>query len=103
MGMFDYINYEGKEYQTRHTPAQLLDHYEIKSDGTLWHENYDLEIIPDETAVFKQRWEYNNKRWEFCEKFIGEIRFYRALDADDWEEYSAYFKDGKMREINQIG
>jgi hypothetical protein len=103
MGMFDNIKYEGNEYQTKDTPAQLLDYYEIRADGTLWHQEYDLVIIPDEDALLKQRWNYENKRWEFCEDFIGEIRFYRALDSDNWEEYSAYFKDGKLREINQIG
>lgn len=100
--MFDHIHYEGKEYQTRDTPAQLLDHYEIKSNGELWHKNYDVEIIEDDNYFLKYRWEHKNERWEFCNKFIGEIRFYRALDADDWEEYSAYFKDGKLREINLI-
>ena len=53
MGMFDYINcsilfdnpkWNGLEFQTKNTPSQSLDLYEIRTDGTLWHLEYDTEI-----------------------------------------------------------
>ena len=43
MGMFDYITYKGNKYQTRDTPSQTLDNYEIREDGTLWHNTYCME------------------------------------------------------------
>ena len=104
MGMFDYVRYNGHQYQTKDTPAQLLDHYEIREDGTLWHTAYDTEWVEDETYFLKAYLRQFNEREEFCENFIGEIRFYRHLDKTYkiWEEYSAYFVKGQMREIHKI-
>lgn len=102
MGMLDYIHYKGKEYQSRTTPAQLCDEYEIKSDNTLWYEDYELEVIDDGQSIFGPRWEKKNKRWVFCEDFTGEIRFYRAIDADKWEELTAYFINGKTESVNEL-
>lgn len=104
MGMFDYIRYSGHDYQTKDTPAQLLDHYEIREDGTLWHTAYDTEWVEDENYLLKAYLRQFNEREEFCADFIGEIRFYRHLDKKhtQWEEFSAYFVNGKMRELHQI-
>lgn len=52
MGMFDTLRCKyplpvtgasDLVYQTKDTPAQWLDYYEIREDGTLWHEAYDTE------------------------------------------------------------
>lgn len=103
MGMFDYITYKGREFQTRDTPAQLLDRYEIRDDGTLWHENYDCKWVEDKDALFGGYLDQYNKRWEQVTDFKGEIVFYdynvnrRILD-----EYSAYFVNGKMENFQII-
>ena len=104
MGMFDYVRYNGHQYQTKDTPAQLLDHYEIREDGTLWHTAYDVEWVEDDAYFLKAYLRHFNEREEFCGDFIGEIRFYRQLDKEYkiWEEYSAYFVKGQMREIHKI-
>ena len=104
MGMFDYVRYNGVEYQTKDTPAQLLDYYDIHEDGTLWHNNYDCEWVEEEEHILKGYLRQFNERKEFCDKFIGEIRFYRNIGKKykQWEEFSAYFVNGKMREIHQI-
>ena len=104
MGMFDHIRYNGHEYQTKDTPAQLLDYYDIHEDGTLWHNNYDCEWVEEEGHLLKGYLRQFNERKEFCANFIGEIRFYRNIDKKytKWEEFSAYFVNGKMREIHQI-
>jgi hypothetical protein len=52
MGMFDYIKYRGEEYQTKDTPRQLMDNYEIRDDGTLWYENYDGDWMADDDTLF---------------------------------------------------
>ena len=103
MGMFDYINYNGNKYQTKDTPSQYMDNYEIRNNQ-LWHENYDAEWIdPEEGSEFGHL-EKRNIRWTFCEKFIGEIRFYRLLDkkTDTWEEYSSYFYKGQLKELHLL-
>ena len=104
MGMFDYIRYNGHEYQTKDTPAQLLDYYDIHEDGTLWHNNYDCEWVDEKGSLFGGYLRQFNERKEFCANFIGEIRFYRNLDKKHtiWEEYSAYFVNGTMRELHKI-
>jgi hypothetical protein len=33
------------EYQTKDTPAQFLDNYEIRADGSLWHLDYDIDKV----------------------------------------------------------
>lgn len=102
MGMFDTVHYRDREYQSRTTPAQMCDNYEIRSDGTLWYEDYDLEVIDDDQSIFGSRWEKKNPNWVFCGFFTGEIRFYRALGADKWEELSAYFVNGKTESVNEL-
>ena len=111
------------DYQTKDTPSQFMDQYEIREDGTLWYEEYDIEDYseyskwkkehpnepePDET---KQPfgWKFfgclgkANKRW-VQEKMSGEICFYTSLGKDHsgWLEFSAYFKNGQLQQLNLI-
>lgn len=117
-------------YQTKDTDRQFLDKYEIREDGTLWHEDYDTE---DQSEHGKWRREHPNeeppeeidnllscagcmakvnKRWEQV-KFTGEICFYtmysvkdgKLIDStasDGWLEWSAYFVDGKLNQLHMI-
>ena len=129
MGMFDNIRCKyplpldglnDRVFQTKDTPAQLLDLYEIKEDGTLWHEQYDIEdhsraamwerdnpgqVAPKELGPFLGCGSAVNKRWE-PEPMTGEICFYDFPTGDHldggWLEFSAYFVDGEIREINLI-
>lgn len=109
MGLFDYLrcNYplpvEGAElleYQTKDTPAQWMDQYEIRADGTLWHENYDTEDRSDPNAEGFDRlfgcMTRVNKRWEPV-LLTGEIVFY----AEDIE-FSAYFVGGKLMRLEML-
>lgn len=109
MGMFDYLRchyplpWEGAtalEYQTKDTPAQYLDQYEIRADGTLWHKDYDIEDHSDPNAEGLRRifgmMTRVNERWE-PEALTGEIVFY----AGDFE-FSAYFVGGKLRHLEPL-
>ena len=100
MGMFDHIRFEGHEYQTKDTPNQLLDYYEIKN-SFLYEEQYESRWIDDENVLFKGYLEKFNENWVKNETFTGEIRFYRHLDKEYkiWEEFSAYFVKGKMEKL----
>ncbi len=118
MGMFDYIRCKYPlplaganelRFQSKDTPAQFLDEYEIREDGSLWHEDYETEdrsypnaegllaLIGIMTRV--------NCRWEPC-TFTGDITFGMYIDEElpskTWVEYSAYFLKGQLRELHQL-
>ena len=46
MGMFDYVNFRSHEYQTKDTPAQGLETYEIRDDE-LWYKQVEREWVKD--------------------------------------------------------
>jgi hypothetical protein len=107
MGMFDYINYKGEEYQTKDTPKQLCDKYKIETDENgdeyLWTEEYDAEWIVDENYFLGAYIKNSNERWERCDDFTGNIVFYRNVDKTykKWNQYNAIFVKGKMIEITK--
>jgi hypothetical protein len=103
MGMFDNIEYRGRPYQTKDTPAQMLDNYKIEQDldsghWYLWHEEYDAEWVEEE-GLFGGSIKQSNHRWSHCADFDGEIRFYYYRTDEDQEEYRALFMDGRMLKI----
>lgn len=120
MGMFDDIKckyplpMEGAnalDYQTKDTDAQLLDNYEIREDGTLWHERYDSRYEENEDAPFGFYLRRDNARWEQV-SMTGEVRFYTTYGikedgqltshGDGWLEWSAYFADGKLNQLHLV-
>lgn len=103
MGMFDNIEYRGKQYQTKDTPAQMLDNYKIEQDQDsghwrLWHEEYDAKWVDDE-GLFGGSIEQSNHRWVHCWDFDGAIRFYWYRSEQDQEEYRSLFMNGQMLKI----
>jgi len=106
MGMFDNIEYRGRQYQTKDTPEQSLDNYKIEQDQEsghwyLWYEKYDAEWVEDE-GLFGGCIKQSNQRWVHCRDFDGEIRFYYYRSEEDQEEYRALFMDGQMLKIRVI-
>lgn len=104
MGLFDEIRFKAKlpivgaealTYQTKDTPSQFMDSYEVREDGTLWHEVYDVEDRSDTNADgflrIRGMMTRTNKHWEPC-GMTGEIRFYTG-DKGWWIEFSSYFRD----------
>jgi hypothetical protein len=103
MGMFDNLEYRGRQYQTKDTPLQTLDNYKIEQDQTsgdwyLWHEEYDAEWV-DSDGFLGGTMVQSNERWVRCDDFDGEIRFYYYRSDEDQEEYQALFMDGQMLKI----
>jgi hypothetical protein len=101
--MFDNLEYRGRQYQTKDTPAQTLDNYKIEQDQDsgqwrLWHEEYDAKWVEEE-GLFGGSIEQSNHRWVCCDDFDGEIRFYWYRSIEDQEEYRALFMDGQMLKI----
>ena len=104
MGMFDNIQYKGRQYQTKDTPLQTLDNYKIEQDQDsghwyLWHEEYDSEWVDDEDSLFGTTRVQSNERWVCCHDFDGLICFYYWRSEEDQEEYQALFMDGRMLKI----
>lgn len=102
MGMFDWVEFEGQQYQTKDTPNQLCDNYRIDELGRLWEEQYDAEWQTDSQSLFGGHIHQSNQRWVECQDFTGAMRFYRE-DAergghkkDAWVEWQAEFKCGQM-------
>jgi len=109
MGMFDYMRChytlpvsgaEALEYQTKDTPAQYLDQYEIRADGTLWHQDYDTEDRSDPNAdgfarLFGCETRIND-RWEPV-TLTGEIVFYAGAFM-----FSAYFVGGMLKHLETL-
>ena len=102
-------------YQTK-SLVNFCDRYEIREDGTLWHEEYDTE---DRSEAAK--WEHENpgqkapealdkfigcmtavnQRWVMESKFTGEVRFYHYLNPG-WIEWSGYFVSGQLKELHLL-
>lgn len=108
MGTFDYITYQGQEYQTKDTPAQFLDKYKIDVDQCsghlyLWYEAYTAKWVKDDDSFFGSRIEQSNHRWECCHNFDGKIDFYRQdKEHDVWIEFHSLFMNGKLLKIEKI-
>ena len=117
MGMYDDIKCHyplpvkganALSFQTKDTPNQFCDLYEIRADGTLWHEEYDIEDHSDPNANGIMRlvgcMARVNKRW-VQDLFTGEICFYSFLDDHNrtgWVEFAADFLDGKLTGLRII-
>lgn len=96
MGMFDEIKCYAKTgvrgsnqhtYQTKDTPKQTMDVYEIRQDGSLWHEIYDGPEISERKPIGWERSDYS-----------GEIIFYTNTKLG-WLEFVSTFKNGELQKI----
>ena len=106
MGMFDYIKYGDKKYQTKDTPAQMLEEYEIRADE-LWHRDTQYEWTEEEDSIFGGYLKEIGHEWKFLSDFDGVVRFYRHERDSDGKyyceaEYKAVFADGKMVKIAEV-
>jgi hypothetical protein len=112
MGVFDYLRClyplpEGAPtdgYQTKDTPAQYLDQYEIRADGTLWWEDVTREWVDDTEQFFKGYFKAVGREWKQEADFCGEIRFYgdgNVKGATCWE-FSAYFVRGQLKHLETL-
>ncbi len=112
MGELKDRNFCEFDYQTKDLD-NCLDHYEIRADGTLWHELYDIEDKSDPNATGVRRWAglglctKTNIHWIQMADYSGVITFYTGVDDDSyvsdyWIEYDAVFSNGKLLGIKLI-
>lgn len=111
MGMFDYLNYQGHEYQTKDTPKQCLDRYKLEQDQTsghwyLWLEEYDYEWIKEPDHLLQGYLHQYNHRWVKCKDVTATINFYREGERgyknNDWIVWEAAVVDGQMMSIRPV-
>ena len=108
MGMFDYVHYQGKQYQSKDTPNQLIDKYKIETDetsgqDTLWVQEYDMEYVEEPELWMKGYFKQINQRWVRLEDFDGLIKFYRqGEDKKSWINYKALFMDGVVIKLTCV-
>lgn len=92
------------EFQSKSTPAQLCDEYEIRADGSLWHREYDQEDCsnPDATGIDRLigMAARVNERW-VPDSMTGELRFYTDNDGT-WLEFEAQVVSGRMVALTGI-
>jgi hypothetical protein len=109
MGLFDTITckyplplpqFQGADFQTKDLECQM-DCYEIREDGTLWMQKYEIEDRSDPNAEGIARLcgmlSRVNLRWEPT-KYTGSVDFYEWLNPG-WVEFCAIFIDGKLTHI----
>lgn len=119
MGMFDNLTCKyplpvdganGLSFQTKDTSAQYMDKYEIREDGTLWHEAYDIIDRSDPAKEGLERIKgmlsHENIRWE-PDDHTGQIYFYtnlKGLDGMDngWISFMSFFSHGKLIHLELI-
>lgn len=103
MGVFDYVRIKyaghgigdvsGEEFQSKDTPTQYMDQYEIREDGTMWHEAHDTEDRSDPTqpgllGMFGVLTPVNH-RWE-------QVDYEGELEVD---QYLFWFRNGVVADV----
>lgn len=102
--MFDYLLYEGKEHQTKDTPQQAMDTYEIRGKE-LWWKKTEYEWVED-GGLFGGYLKEVSHEWVFCDRFDGVIDFYRddkekGSKESIWIEYHSLFNNGVMIKLER--
>ena len=101
MGMFDNVKClyptpwpksAELEWQTKDTPAQYLDDYEVRMDGTLWHKEYESRIEADPKAPLGVWLHRESEHW-VQENMTGQLEIYAG-------DYTIMFwlRDGKVKD-----
>lgn len=112
MGVFDYVtcdyvlpwgNDSEREWQSKTTPAQWMDRYVIRVDGSLWHEACEIEDHSDPNATgllaIQGCMTRVNTRWEL-EPVTGEIDFH-SWDGPSRLSYIATFDAGQLTHLRE--
>lgn len=117
MGMFDYIRCkyplpvdgtQDLEYQTKDTASQFLDLYEIREDGSLWHEYVERVWRDDNNSPLGGVMHRVFEEWRPV-VLTGEISFGASYGEENFSgvgdyyvHYSAYFENGYLQRLKLI-
>lgn len=81
------------EWQSKETSEQALDQYEIRADGTLWHEEYDARVEKDPKAPLGMWLHRDNPRWVQETDFTGQLEIHTRRHSIVF-----WFREGKVKE-----
>jgi hypothetical protein len=120
MGMYDYVRCHKElpwpeaaafefEWQTKSTPHPQLHNWEIRADGTLWHEEVDYEDRSDKNAPkgsfasILGMMTPVNPRWVQV-PWDGEFEIHHLVQHEErpghwWYEVIFWFRDGVVRDV----
>lgn len=76
-----------------------MDQFEIRSDGSIWHEAYDTRIEKTEESFFGLFIHRDNPRWEPYEH-TGELRFYEYISESEEVEFIAFYLRGALQGLH---
>lgn len=99
MGMFNYVIYKDKEYQTKDFEC-LMNKYKIENDR-LYKEKGHLELIPEDKRSHKFHFsQWIHEGWEDM-NYHGWLNFYDYdIKEKIFTEYNVKFTDGNLVSIN---
>ncbi len=123
MGMFDYLYIDKKML-----PISKKDKKALGTKPDFQTKDFDLMlstiIITKDGFLIQRKFEYGwdstkknafgsmgvltneNKRDVVLNEFSGSVNFYTTIDSyppdEDWFEFNAIFKDGKLKEITRV-
>jgi hypothetical protein len=122
MGMFDYVSckfplplpeVQTLAFQTKDFDC-LMDTIELRADGTLWGEDYDIEDHSDPNAesplgrLAGMMTRANNRPKPFSD-FSGVMRFYGDYGVRNangwgtgWVEFCAHFEFGLLKRLELV-
>jgi len=107
MGMFDYVRCkyslpnpaaQDLDYQTKSTPCPYLERWEIREDGTIWHEVVDYRGEDDDESPVGVTIHCDNPRW-VQQPFNGEFEIHTADEDGTWYSFSFWFRDGVAKDL----
>ena len=103
MGIFDFVTCkyglpiaaaQDLDFQSKDTPSQAMDHYEIREDGSLWCKRW---VDPDTPLR-------NSEEWEPCDH-TGVITFSgwgREGGAQKRFDFVAEFRGGQLYSLDGV-
>lgn len=102
MGMFDELTIlfelpwpevQDSLWQTKDTPAQSMDYYEVREDGTLWHHRYDERLIRDEVSPIGRSCHRIHRDWKQVD-YSGELECHEHTPGGVWYIIRFWFVGG---------
>jgi hypothetical protein len=106
MGLFDHVRCryplpdaecQDLAYQSKATPAQFMENYEITREGYLLHESFEngAERWPDMRSTEDPKW--------VRVEYRGELEIHTTLELPDqprrWVSYRLWFRDGRVVDL----
>ena len=113
MGMYDEVichyplpwpEVQNQIWQSKNTPAQYLERYEIRADGTLWHEAYIKRFKKDASSPLGFRLYRDDVHWAQVSDFCGELEIHTSVEHADhpggqWYSVRFWFRNGTVKDM----